>query len=248
MRRLLLLFAASAGPLAAQSAYKQPPTAIAKILDAPPPPSASISPDKSRMLMIERNGLPSISEVGAPYLRLAGDRVNPRTNGSWRETFARGLVVRPLGGTTETRLQTSAGARIAHVSWSDDSKQIAFTVTGSDGIKLWVADAATGAAHKVADVALNGIQNPCSWMDLTHLVCATIPAGRGAPPAAPNYPEGPVTQETDGRKLPAPTFEDLLGSPHDEKLFDYYFASQLAVIGTDGSVAKIGGAGIHTRV
>ncbi len=248
MRRLLLLLAAVTTPLAAQTGYKQPPNAIAKVLDAPAPPAASISPDKSRLIVIERNGLPSISEVGAPYLRLAGDRVNPRTNGSWRETFVRGLVVRPLGGTTETRIQSPAGAKIAHVSWSDDSKKIAFTVTGSDGIKLWVANAATGAAHKVADVALNGIQNPCSWMDVTHLICATIPAARGAAPAVPNYPEGPVVQETDGRKLPAPTFEDLLGSPHDEKLFDYYFASQLAVIGTDGSVAKVGVAGIHTRV
>lgn len=248
MRRHLLLFAALASPLSAQMAYQQPPNAIARILDAPPPPAASISPDKSRMLMIERNGLPSIKEVGAPYLRLAGDRVNPRTNGSWRETFARGLVVRPLGGTSEIRIQTAAGAKISHVLWSQDSKKIAFTITGSDGIKLWVADAATGAARKVADVALNGIQTPCSWMDGAHLVCATLPAGRGAPPAVPDYPEGPVMQETDGRKLPAPTFEDLLGSPHDEKLFDYYFASQLAVVGTDGSVVKVGGAGIHTRV
>ena len=250
MRRLLLLLAAAATatPVAAQMGYRQPPPAIAKVLDTPPTPSVVISPDKSMMLMIERDGLPSIKEVGAPYLRLAGSRVNPRTNGSWRESFARGLVVRPLGGTTETRVQTAAGARISHTLWSDDSRKIAFTVTGNDGIKLWVADATTGAARKVADVALNGIQNPCSWMDVTHLVCETIPAGRGAAPAAPAYPDGPVTQETDGKKLPAPTFEDLLASPHDEKLFDYYFGSQLAVIGTDGSVAKIGGTGIHARV
>jgi dipeptidyl aminopeptidase/acylaminoacyl peptidase len=248
MRRLLLLLAAIASPLGAQMAYKQPPPAIAKVLDTPPTPTASFSPDRTRMLMTERNGLPPISDVGAPYLRLAGSRINPRTNGNWRETFARGLVVRPVGGTAETRVRTPAGAKISHVSWADDSKKIVFTVTGADGVKLWTADVATGAAHRVADLALEAIDNPCAWMDVAHLVCQTIPAGRLAAPKAPDIPEGPIVQETDGRKNPAPTFEDLLASPYDEKLFDHYFTSQLAIVGLDGTVAKIGGKGIHSRM
>ena len=132
------------------------------------------------MLLTERNGLPRISDIGAPYLRLAGTRVNPRTNGSWRETFARGLVLRPFGGDAETPVRTPAGARISHVAWSNDSRHIAFTITGSDGIKLWVADAASGIAHKLTDLAMNGIEgNPCSWINPTHLGCQTIPAARG---------------------------------------------------------------------
>src|SRR5476649_2786905 len=247
MRRTLALLLVITAPLGAQMAYKQPPAVIAKILDTPPTPAASFSPDKSKMLMTERNGLPPISDVGAPYLRLAGTRVNPRTNGSWREAFARGLIVRAIGSATETRIQTPAGAKISHVTWSDDSKKIVFSIIGADGIKLWVADAGTGAAHRLADVALNGIANPCSWMDATELICETIPAGRGAAPSAPEIPEGPIVQEADGHKNPAPTFEDLLSSPQDEKLFDYYFQSQLAIISLDGTVTKIGGKGIHSR-
>jgi dipeptidyl aminopeptidase/acylaminoacyl peptidase len=248
MRRTLAVLFVITAPLGAQMAYKQPPAAIAKILDTPPTPLASFSPDKSKMLMTERNGLPPISDVGAPYLRLAGTRVNPRSNGSWREAFARGLVVRAIGSTTETRIQTPAGAKISHVTWSDDSKKIVFSVTGADGIKLWVADAGTGAAHKLADVALNGIANPCSWMDATELICETIVAGRGAAPATPEIPEGPIVQEADGHKNPAPTFEDLLSSPQDEKLFDYYFSSQVAIISLNGTVTRIGGKGVHSRV
>jgi dipeptidyl aminopeptidase/acylaminoacyl peptidase len=248
MRRTLSLLLVITAPLGAQMAYKQPPAAIAKILDTPPTPAASFSPDRSKMLMTERNGLPPISDVGAPYLRLAGTRVNPRTNGSWREAFARGLIVRPMSGTAEVRVQTPAGAKISHVMWSDDSKKIVFTVTGTDGIKLWVADASTGAAHKLTDIAMNGINAPCSWLDATSLICETIAAGRGAAPAAPEIPEGPIVQEADGHKNPAPTFEDLLSSPQDEKLFDYYFASQLAIISLDGTVTKIGAKGIHSRM
>ena len=251
MRRLFLLLAVSAPGYAssAQIAYKQPPSAIAKILDAPPTPALSLSPDHSRMLLTERNGLPRISDIGAPYLRLAGTRVNPRTNGSWRETFARGLVLRPFGGDAETPVRTPAGARISHVAWSNDSRHIAFTITGSDGIKLWVADAASGIAHKLTDLALNGIEgNPCSWINPTHLACQTIPAARGSTPKAPEIPDGPVVQETDGKKNPAPTFEDLLSSPFDERLFDYYFPSQVAIVGLDGAVSMLGGKGIHPRV
>ena len=247
MRRTLALFLVIAAPLGAQMAYKQPPAAIAKILDTPPTPAASFSPDRSKMLMTERNGLPPISDVGAPYLRLAGTRVNPRTNGSWREAFARGLIVRPIEGSTETRIQTPPGAKISHVMWSDDSKKIVFSITGGDGIKLWVADAATGAAHKLTDLALNAIANPCAWMDATDLICQTIPAGRGVAPAAPEIPEGPIVQDADGHKNPAPTFEDLLSSPQDEKLFDYYFPSQLAIISLEGTVTKLGANGIHLR-
>ena len=129
MRRTLALLLVITAPVGAQMVYKQPPAAIAKILDTPPTPAASFSPDRTKMLMTERNGLPPISDVGAPYLRLAGTRVNPRTNGSWREVFAHGLVVRPINAATETRIQTPPGAKISHVMWSDDSKKIAFTIT-----------------------------------------------------------------------------------------------------------------------
>ena len=35
-----------------------------------------------------------------------------------------------------------------------------------------------------------------------------------------------------GNAGPAPTFEDLLATPHDEDLFDYYATSQLIYLDT----------------
>jgi len=37
-------------------------------------------------------------------------------------------------------------------------------------------------------------------------------------------------QENYGKAAPAPTFEDMIRTAHDEALFEYYFASQLAAI------------------
>jgi len=71
----------------AQQVYQSPPKAIADLVDAPPTPSVSFSPDHHWMLIMERASLPSIEELSQPELRLAGLRINPRTNGPSRASF-----------------------------------------------------------------------------------------------------------------------------------------------------------------
>ena len=70
--------------LQAQEPYKSPPPEIVAILDAPPFPTALVSPDKLSLLLVEQPSLPALAEVGQPMLRLAGLRINPNTNGSAR--------------------------------------------------------------------------------------------------------------------------------------------------------------------
>ena len=70
------------------------------------------------------------------------------------------------------------------------------------------------------------------WMpDSQTLLVQTVPQDRGNPPAESRMPDGPIIQESDGKKAPAATYEDLLQSPHDEDLFDYYTTSQLVLVG-----------------
>jgi dipeptidyl aminopeptidase/acylaminoacyl peptidase len=57
-----------------------------------------------------------------------------------------------------------------------------------------------------------------------------VPASRGNPPDEVQVPNGPIIQESDGKKAPVRTYEDLLANPHDEALFDYYATAQLQVI------------------
>jgi hypothetical protein len=73
--RLTLALATIAPSLAAQDGgYQQPPAPIAQILDAEPTPAVTLGPTREWLLLLERRPLPPISEVGAPILRLAGDR------------------------------------------------------------------------------------------------------------------------------------------------------------------------------
>ena len=80
MRRILfvLLLVLSTPSVVAQTPYKTPPQVIVDILDAPPLPSANVSPDRQWLLLLEQRSMPSIAELAQPMLRLAGNRINPR--------------------------------------------------------------------------------------------------------------------------------------------------------------------------
>jgi dipeptidyl aminopeptidase/acylaminoacyl peptidase len=76
-----------------------------------------------------------------------------------------------------------------------------------------------------------------------------VPGGRGAAPAESAVPKGPHVQESLGHAGPAPTFEDLLATPHDEDLFDYYATVQPAYVdAASGKITTFGQPGIYTLV
>ena len=69
-----------------------PPQVLADMIDAPPTPWVAVSPGGDWLVLLERPGLPPIDEVAMPELRLAGLRINPRTNGPSRATYLEGLT------------------------------------------------------------------------------------------------------------------------------------------------------------
>ncbi len=241
MRRPLLALLTLAAPLAAQEPYRDPPAPIARILDAPPLPFASVSPDRGTLLLLERNALPPIADVAAPELRLAGLRIDPRTFGPARAQPLRGFRAVPVNGGAERAIAAPEEARLGSPRWSRDSRRIAFTVETPDGITLWTAEVATGVARQVSPRRLNEtLGTACAWMPSgTELLCRLVPEGVGPPPPEA-APTGPAVQETRGRVAANRTYQDLLRGSADEARFEYFTTSQLAVVGLDGSVRPIG--------
>jgi dipeptidyl aminopeptidase/acylaminoacyl peptidase len=227
--------------------YQQPPAPIAQMLDAEPLPFVTVSPQRDRLLLTYRHALPSIEETSAPYLPLAGDRVNPRTNGSWYETALKGLAVKRLDGSAEIAIAPPSGGRITQAFWSPNGANVAFFVRGDSAITLWLADAATGRSRQLTRWNLSAASGtPCSWASSAALLCRMVIPNRRAAPTAPVVPVGPVIQETEGTVAGNATYQNLLQNPTDEALFDYYYTSQLALVGVDGSVKAIGTPGIYT--
>ncbi len=223
--------------------YMMPPKAVADLIDAPYTPVASMSPDNEWMLLLDRPGLPSIEEVSQPELRLAGSRINPRTNGPSRGWYYNGLTIRKISDGSEKQVTGLPDRpRISDVGWSADGKYVSFVVTTADALELWLLDMKTAAANRLADVILNGASgNIYEWVSDKHILIAKIiPPDRGAPPTESLVPSGPVVQENIGRKAPTRTYQDLLENPYDEALFEYYMTSQLVRITLEGEVTPLG--------
>ncbi len=236
------LHAQSAEREAVSTGYQRPPKEIADILDVPPTPLVSISPKRDYLLLVERLSHPPIADVAAPMLQLAGERINPRTNGPHLPPRNIGLTLQAISDGKQRRIGLPAGVNIGFPEWSPDGKSLAITITTQTGIELWVADAASATARRIPEVKINAAYGDAvQWMpDSRTLLVQTIVAGRGAPPSAPPTPPGPTIQESAGRAGPVRTYQDLLQNVHDEALFDYYCTSQIAAVRADGEAIPIG--------
>lgn len=212
--------------------YRLPPKAIVDLLDAPPTPTAIVSPSRQVMAVIERRSMPPLAELAQPMLRLAGSRINPRTNGPHRTPGIVGIVLKTIADAAERRVALPAGASLDEVSFSPDSGWITFSRFRDDGIELWRLDVRTGEARAVTDATLNAADGaPCDWLhDSSGLVCKFVPSTRGPAPALLGVPGGPNIQENLGWTAPVRTYQDLLESAHDEALFEHYFTSQLELV------------------
>jgi len=244
----LLLFAVTG---LAQEGYKKPPKEVLDILNAPATPIASISPARDNVLLLTGLRYPPLADLAQPMLRLAGRRINPASNSPHRFQYSIAMTLKRVADGSEVKIDIPSGARITSVEWSDDGKHFAFLNTTKTRVELWVGDAATGKIHNLKAIAINSvIGDPLSWMPDNHtLLVQLVPATRGPAPAEPVVPDEPNTQESSGRPGPVVTYEDLLKTPYDERLFEYYATSRLALVdSTTGTSRPIGDPAIFQAI
>lgn len=249
-----ILFMTSSALMSQQDdTYQMPPKAILDLVDAPLTPFVSVNSSGDWMLLIERPGYPSIEELAQTELRLAGLRINPRTNSGSRSTKYTGLKLKNISNGKEFEIKgLPEKMQIENISWSPDGQKIAFTHAKEDGLELWFVSVSDFSAKALTKAVINDAMRslPFRWMpDNTTIIAMTTPSGRGEAPAQAIAPTGPVVQETTGKGAPIRTYQDLLQNPHDEQLFEYYATSQLLTINTKTNTSKaLGGPGIITTV
>jgi dipeptidyl aminopeptidase/acylaminoacyl peptidase len=240
---VLILIATLAASAVAQQGYKKPPQEVLDILTAAVTPTASVSPARDTMLLSTGLRYPPIADLAQPMLRLAGLRINPNTNGPHRYQYAVALTLKRINDGSEIKIALPPGAKIGPPQWSANGKHFAFTNTTNTGIELWVGNSANGNVRKLKGVALNDTEgDSVQWMpDNKTLLVQLVPAKRSAAPAASGVPREPNSQESSGRVGPVRTFQDLLKTPHDEDLLEYYATSQLALVdSSNGRLTEVG--------
>ena len=227
--------------------YRQPSKDIVDIIDAPTPPVTMIAPSRDRMLVVTTENNPPITALAAPVLRLAGIKIDPATGLRQRLGAVRSIAVQALDGSPPRPIALPAGARLGVPVWSSDGRRFAFTRETAKGAELWVGDAATATARAFPNLRLSDVLGgPFAWLgDNRRMIVRTVERGRKPPPPTPRAPAGPNIEEVQGKKVQAPTYQELLKTPHDAALLTHYAMSQLVILDvTAGMVQPFGAPGL----
>ncbi len=223
------------------SAYNQPPKEILDVMRAPSPPVPVMSPTLDTIILVAMQDYPSIEQVGAPFLRLAGVRLEPQNHsrhdtpgGYGIPTCARSFSLVKVADGTEKNIDISKLTCADGPSWSADGKHFFFKNKTKNTVELWIGDLQTAKIFRVPGVVLNPmLGSEAQWMpDQKHILVKLVPKDLGAAPKANVSPVGPSIQESSGKIGQSSTYEkrDTLTNKDDEKLFDYYGVSQLALV------------------
>src|SRR5262245_46599546 len=134
--------------------YVLPPQNVVDAFDAEPLPQTLISPNRQIVALTKARTYPTIAELSQPMLRLAGARVNPKSNGPHRASGLPGtgiysITLKKIADGAEARVTMPPQAKISNIKFSPDGTRISFLQTKDTGIELWVADGSTGTAKAV---------------------------------------------------------------------------------------------------
>ena len=225
----------------AQDGYKTPPKEIMDLVLVKPTPNVSLDDKAEWMLFSQSNSYPSVEELAQPELRIAGLRINPNNFAPSRQNFINDIWLKNVKNNKEYKLTgLPSPLRAGNISWSPDDKKIGFTNTTNTRVDLYVIDIATQKVIKINKQPLNTIGGGSyQWVDENTLLYRTIIKPAQAAPLKPLAPKGPTIQENYGKASPRPTFQDMIKSPYDEELFEFYGTSQL-VKNVNGAETKIG--------
>ncbi len=224
--------------------YQTPHKSIMDLIDVDLPPSTYMDTDKNYMLLLSRNQYKTIEELSQQELRLAGLRIDPKTNIGSRTTYFNKIQIKSLkkkNAKTNLVKGLPTNPRITNFSWSPDQSKMAFTNTTSDGVELWVMDIAKAEAKKISDATINAnLRYAINWFeDGTALLVKMLPENRKPLiDTKISVPSGPTISVNDGKKAQNRTYQDLLKNKNDEFNFEQLALSKLVKVSLDGKISK----------
>lgn len=229
--------------------YQKPPASILELVDVERAPIVSIDSQKEQMVFYYRDAFKTLNDLNQDEMRLAGLRINPKTNISSTTSFYTDIKYKKLN---EKELQQISGlpqnARITHTSFSPDETKLAFTNTVETGVELWVVDLKTLQAKRLTEPSLNANSGtPYSWFSNSEsLLVKVLPHDR-QPLIKPEeaLPTGPIVTTSDGQISQNRTYQDLLKNKTDETNFETLMTSEIYKINLEGTTTKWKDRGLY---
>ena len=195
------------------------------------------------MLFLYRDNYKSIEDLSQEELRLAGLRINPKTNIGSRITYYNNIKIKNLKNKRseiEDIIGIPSNPKITNINWSPNQKNIAFTNTSSDGVKLWVLNLESRSLVKLSDLKLNSnIRDVINWLNDSEILIKVIPENKKELIDQSNIvPLGPTISSNDGENAQNRTYQDLLKNKTDEFNFEQLVTSDIYKVSLDGNTRK----------
>ncbi len=234
-KAFLLIFLAAL-VLLGEEQYRKPSKAVLDVLNAPATPALSLSPTRAYAMQGQPVRNPPIAELAEPMLRIAGMRINPKTNGLHNATFNSSLLLRKMPEGAGIPVHLPPNPKLSFAVWNPDGSHYAFSNTTANGIELWIGDTA-GRTHRVEGVRLNAVmgggapvvthedmlQNPhdedlFEYYATSQLATVDVATGKITPVGKPGIIES-VHISPDGRNLLVTTIHRPFSYLHAARAF-----------------------------
>ena len=224
--------------------YQKPPQEILELVDIQRAPSVLLNEDKSHMVLLYRDQYKSIDELSQPELRLAGLRINPKTNIGSRVTYFNKVEVKDLSDRNAEQVGVKGlpdKPKLTNFTWSPDQKMIAMTHTTSEGVEAWVLELETATGKRLTEARVNAnMGDGINWFEDGEalLVKMLSPDRKDLIDTKSAVPTGPTISVNDGKKAQNRTYQDLLKNKNDEFNFEQLAHSELFKVTLDGNASK----------
>ena len=220
--------------------YQVPPKEILDLIDVTMPPRVLVDDNKNYMVYLYRDTYKTIEELSEKEMRLAGLRINPKTNIGSRVSYYNNIKISSLEN-NPSKIYDVKGMptdpRISNIEWSPDQTKIAMTNTTKEGLELWILDLKTSKLKRLTAPKLNAnLGNVINWFkDSESLLVKFVPAKIQSITLADDLiPAGPRISTNNGEKAQNRTYQDLLKNKNDEKNFEILAMSDLYKVSIKG--------------
>ena len=224
--------------------YQQPPDEILDLVDIQLAPSVLLDDNKEYMVLLYRNAFKSIDELSQTELRLAGLRIDPKTNIGSRVNYSNNIEIKNIKVKNSEPIQVKGlpeNPRLSNFTWSPDYKKIALTNTTSNGVEVWVLDLQSKTLNKLTDATVNAnLRDAINWFEdgKSLLVKMVMKDKKELINTKTAIPSGPTISVNKGKKAQNRTYQDLLKNKNDEHNFEQLAYSEIYKISLDGNKVK----------